>query len=141
MATDVSADIQLRQVVVLGANGAMGAGSAALFAGGGADVTLVARDLGKCEGALAQIQSIAKSERIADDIESMTYADGMETVLADADLIFECLAEDMELKRATFAQVDATPIWGFAKSASPKPTARSIAREAVCFTPSTTWLE
>ena len=107
MATDVSPDIQLRQVVVLGANGAMGAGSAALFAGGGADVTLVARDLGKCEGALAAIQSIAKSERIADDIESMTYADGMETVLADADLIFECLAEDMELKRATFAQVDA----------------------------------
>ena len=112
MATDVSpaetaAPAKLQRVVVLGANGAMGAGSAALFAAGGCDVTLVARDLPKCEGALAAIQGIAKSERIADDIESMTYGDGMETVLADADLIFECLAEDMELKREIFAQVEA----------------------------------
>jgi 3-hydroxyacyl-CoA dehydrogenase len=107
MATETSTPIKVKQVVVLGANGAMGAGSAAMFASGGCDVTLVARDLGKCEGALAQIQSIAKSERIADGIESMTYSDGMETVLADADVIFECLAEDMELKREIFAQVDA----------------------------------
>src|SRR5688500_16399672 len=112
MATDTSeartaAPVTLRRVVVLGANGAMGAGSAAMFASGGCDVTLVARDLGTCEGALAGIQSIAKSERIADGIESMTYGDGMETVLADADLIFECLAEDMELKREIFAQVEA----------------------------------
>jgi 3-hydroxyacyl-CoA dehydrogenase len=107
MTTETSAPIRVKRVVVLGANGAMGAGSAAMFASGGCDVTLVARDLGKCEGALAQIQSIAKSERIADGIESMTYSDGMETALADADLIFECLAEDMELKREIFAQVDA----------------------------------
>src|SRR5918998_2372717 len=112
MATDTSppptsTPVSIRRVVVLGANGAMGAGSAAMFAGGGCDVTLVARDLGKCEGALAQIQSIAKSERIADGIESMTYSDGMETILSDADLIFECLAEDMELKREIFAQVEA----------------------------------
>jgi 3-hydroxyacyl-CoA dehydrogenase len=106
-ASDTSSTARLQRVVVLGANGAMGAGSAAMFAAGGCDVTLVARDLGKCEGALAQIQSIAKSERIADGIESMTYSDGMETILSDADLIFECLAEDMELKREVFAQVDA----------------------------------
>jgi 3-hydroxyacyl-CoA dehydrogenase len=107
MTAKTTAPIKVQRVVVLGANGAMGAGSAAMFASGGCDVTLVARDLGKCEGALAQIQSIAKSERIADGIESMTYSDGMETVLADADVIFECLAEDMELKREIFAQVDA----------------------------------
>jgi len=107
MTTEASAPIKVQRVVVLGANGAMGAVSAAMFASGGCDVTLVARDLGKCEGAIAQIQSIAKSERIVDGIESMTYADGMETVLADADIIFECLAEDMELKREIFAQVDA----------------------------------
>lgn len=107
MTTEASAPIKVQRVVVLGANGAMGAGSAAMFASGGCDVTLVARDLGKCEGAIAQIQSIAKSERIIDGIESMTYADGMETALADADIIFECLAEDMDLKREIFAQVDA----------------------------------
>lgn len=104
--TDRSAH-RLRKVVVLGANGAMGAGSATMFAGGGCEVTLVARDLGKVEGALAGIQGIAKSERIADGVSSMTYADGLENVVADADLIFECLAEDLELKREILAQIDA----------------------------------
>src|SRR5882757_1268743 len=42
------------------------------------------------------------------------------------------------LQGVTLAQVEAIPIWGFEKSASVKPTARSIAREAACFAPSTT---
>ncbi len=42
------------------------------------------------------------------------------------------------LQGVTFAQVDAMPIWGLVKSASWNPTARSIAREGACFTPSTT---
>lgn len=107
MTVETSAPVKVQRVVILGANGAMGAGSAAMFASGGCDVTLVARDLGKVEGALAAIQGIAKSERIADGVACMTYSDGMETILAGADLIFECLAEDMELKRAIFAEVDA----------------------------------
>src|SRR5262245_43343206 len=84
----------------------MGAGSAAMFAGGGCEVTLVARDIGKCEGALAQVQGIAKSERIADDIASATYAE-MAEVLDGADLIFECVAEDVQLKRMILSQVGA----------------------------------
>jgi len=36
------------------------------------------------------------------------------------------------------AQVDATPICGFWKSASWNPTARNIARDGDCFAPSTT---
>jgi 3-hydroxyacyl-CoA dehydrogenase len=107
MTADASPAIRLKKVVVLGANGAMGAGSAAMFAAGGCDVTLVARDIGKCERALAQIQGIAKSEVIADGVASATYSDGLGEIVADADLIFECLAEDMALKREIFAQVDA----------------------------------
>ncbi len=42
------------------------------------------------------------------------------------------------LQGVTLAQVEAIPIWGLEKSASVKPTARSIAREAACFAPSTT---
>src|SRR5579883_1626050 len=85
----------------------MGAGAAAMFAGGGCNVTLVARDIGKCEAALAAIQGIAKSERIADDIASMTYDDGLPIVLEGADLIFEAVAEDLQIKREILAQVDA----------------------------------
>lgn len=107
MTTETSPALQLRRVVILGANGAMGAGAATMFAGGGCDVTLVARDLGKVEGALAVIQGIAKSERIADSFSSMTYADGLENILADADLIFEAVAEDFDLKRSILADVDA----------------------------------
>jgi len=107
VATDSSQGIRLQRVVVLGANGAMGAGSATVFASGGCDVTLVARDVGKVEQAMATVQGIAKSERIADGLRAMTYGDGMETVLAGADLIFEAVAEDMELKRNVLTQIDA----------------------------------
>ena len=34
--------------------------------------------------------------------------------------------------------VEATPTWGLSKSASTKPTARSMDRLGACFTPSTT---
>jgi 3-hydroxyacyl-CoA dehydrogenase len=99
--------VRLEKVVVLGANGAMGAGSGALFAAGGCQVVLVARDLAKAEGALAQVQSITKSERVTDGISCASYGDGMAKILQGADLIFECLAEDLELKKAIFAEVDA----------------------------------
>jgi 3-hydroxyacyl-CoA dehydrogenase len=107
MTTETAPTIKLQRVVILGANGAMGAGAAAMFAGGGCDVTLVARDLGKVEGAMAQVQGIAKSEKIVDSMSAMTYADGMENVLAGADLIFEAVAEDFDLKRNILAEVDA----------------------------------
>ena len=107
MAIETRPTVRLHRVVILGANGAMGAGAAALFAGGGCEVTLVARDLGKVEQAMATVQGIAKSERIIDDMECMTYADGMENILADADLIFECVAEDFDLKRGILTEVDA----------------------------------
>src|ERR1041384_2370213 len=45
------------------------------------------------------------------------------------------------LQGVRLAHVEATPICGFAKSASWKPTARNIAREAACLTPSTTSFE
>lgn len=102
-----SSAVRLKKVVVLGANGAMGAGSGALFAAGGCEVVLVARDLAKAEGALAQVQSITKSERVTDGISCAAYSEGMAKILAGADLVFECLAEDLELKKQIFAEVDA----------------------------------
>jgi 3-hydroxyacyl-CoA dehydrogenase len=104
---EASPAVRLQRVVVLGANGAMGAGSAAMFAGGGCEVTLVARDLAKVEEAMATVQSIAKSERIADGLSAMTYSEGMENILNGCDLVFEAVAEDFDLKRQVLAQVDA----------------------------------
>ncbi len=107
MTTETPPAVRLQRVVVLGANGAMGAGSGALFASGGCEVTLVARDLAKAEAALGQIQGIAKSERVVDSVKCATYHDGLERILAGADLVFECLAEDLALKKELFAQIDA----------------------------------
>ena len=45
------------------------------------------------------------------------------------------------LQGVRFDQVEAMPICGLEKSASPKPTARNIARAGVCLSPSTTRLE
>jgi 3-hydroxyacyl-CoA dehydrogenase len=78
-----------------------------MFAAGGCDVTLVARDLAKAESARTAIQGIAKSERIADIVHCSTYDAGLAEIVADADIIFEALAEDMALKRDLFAKLDA----------------------------------
>ena len=45
------------------------------------------------------------------------------------------------LQGVTFPQVEATPICGLAKSSSRKPTARSMARDGACLSPSTTTRE
>jgi 3-hydroxyacyl-CoA dehydrogenase len=99
--------LRLRRVVVLGANGAMGAGAAAMFAGGGCEVVLVAREQAKVEAATAAVQGIAKSERIADGLRAATYSEGLGSLLEGADLIFEAVAEDMAIKRPLFAEIDA----------------------------------
>ncbi len=107
MTVEAEPAIRLHRVVVLGANGAMGAGSAAMFASGGCEVLLVARDQRKAEGVITSIQGIAKSERIADRVSCATYDDGYEKLLEGADLIFETVAEEMSLKKQIFEQVDA----------------------------------
>ena len=106
MSTVSAAPLVLERVVVLGANGAMGAGSAAMFAGGGCEVRLVARDLPKVEGAMTATQGIAKSEQITEAMQARTYAEGYSNLIGDADLIFEAVAEDMALKKALFEEVD-----------------------------------
>ncbi len=106
MTTEALPALRLKKVVVLGANGAMGAGSAALFAAGGCQVTLVARDKSKAEAALAQMQGITKSEVVTNGVDCATY-DDLPALMDGVDLIFEALAEDMALKKDIFSKVDA----------------------------------
>ena len=106
MSAETATELKLKNVVILGANGAMGAGAAALFAGGGCNVTLVARDEKKNEDATLTVRGIAKAERVTDGFQSVSY-DTMADALGEADLIFEAVAEDLELKKALFAKVDA----------------------------------
>jgi 3-hydroxyacyl-CoA dehydrogenase len=98
--------IEIKDVVVLGANGTMGAGSGEVFAAGGCDVVFLARSVEKAHEGLVAAQNMAKSQRIADRISVGTYSQDLDEAVAKADLIFEALAEDIELKKTFFAKVD-----------------------------------
>jgi len=98
--------VDIKDVVLLGANGTMGAGSGEVFAAGGCDVVFLARAAEKAHEGLVTAQNMAKSARIADRISVGTYSQDLEEVVAKADLIFEALAEDIELKKQFFARVD-----------------------------------
>jgi len=97
---------QVRKVVVLGANGAMGSGSGELFAADGIETVFLARDHEKAREGLVRAQSMAKSEKLADFVKLGTYDHDLPGAVAEADLIFEALGEDLELKNRFFAQVD-----------------------------------
>jgi 3-hydroxyacyl-CoA dehydrogenase len=98
--------IDIKRVVILGANGTMGAGSAETFAAGGCHVTLLARAAEKAREGLVGAQNMAKSERIGDLMAVGTYDGDFDDSVSKADLIFEALAEDIELKKGFFERVD-----------------------------------
>jgi 3-hydroxyacyl-CoA dehydrogenase len=97
---------QVRKVAVLGANGAMGSGGGELFAADGIETVFLARDHEKAREGLERAQTIAKSEKLADFIRLGTYEHDLPKAVAEADLIFEALAEDLALKQEFFAAVD-----------------------------------
>lgn len=94
------------KVVILGANGTMGAPSGAVFAGAGFDVVMLARDLDKAQQALKGAQNSARAEAVADHIKLGTYDKDLERSVSEAALVFESLAEDLPLKRTFFEKVD-----------------------------------
>jgi 3-hydroxyacyl-CoA dehydrogenase len=94
------------KIAILGANGTMGAPAGAVFAGAGFEVVMLARDLGKAQSALASAQSAARAEAVGDRVKLGTYDHDLERTVADADLIFESLAEDLSLKKTFFDRVD-----------------------------------
>lgn len=96
----------IKEVVVLGANGTMGAGCGEVFAAGGCNVVFLARSADKAQQGVVTAQNLARAQRVADRISVGTYGDDLERAVAKADLIFESLAEEMELKKSFFARMD-----------------------------------
>ena len=97
----------INHVVVLGANGTMGFGSGGLFTQAVPRVTFLARSSDKAvEGVAAAVKQV-RSSSLASRTDVGDYDNDLERTLADADLVFEALAEDMEIKREMFERVDA----------------------------------
>ena len=94
------------KVVILGANGTMGAGAACVFAGAGYDVTMLARDDAKAKEGLTDTQNAARAEAIGARIKLGCYDKDLERGISQAAIIFESLAEDLALKSKFFELVD-----------------------------------
>jgi 3-hydroxyacyl-CoA dehydrogenase len=94
------------KVVILGANGTMGAGAACVFAGAGYYVTMLARDAEKAKEGLTDAENAARAEAIAERIHLGSYDKDFERTVSQAAIIFESLAEDLPLKRKFFELVD-----------------------------------
>ncbi len=94
------------RVVILGANGTMGAGAGCVFAGAGFSVTMLARSRDKAAEGLAGAQADARAEAIGERIAIGTYDADLARSVGEAAIVFESLAEDLPLKRQFFELVD-----------------------------------
>ena len=95
----------IRKIVVLGANGAMGSGSGAVFAAAGIPTVFLARTREKAEAGWARAEQLTKG-KASGKIQIGSYDADLAHALADADLIFEAVSEDPAAKREVFSLVD-----------------------------------
>jgi 3-hydroxyacyl-CoA dehydrogenase len=96
----------IERVVVLGANGTMGYGSAALFTQAVPHVTFLARTKAKAEEGLGAAIKQVRSPTVASRAAVGDYGHDLEAALERADLIFEALTEDLAVKREMFDRVE-----------------------------------
>lgn len=99
--------MSIRKIVVLGANGAMGSGSGAVFAAAGIPTVFLARTVEKAEAGRARAEQMTKGKASAKTITCGSYDQDLAAAVADADLVFEAVAEDLATKRDVFARVEA----------------------------------
>ena len=96
----------IRKIVVLGANGAMGSGSGAVFASAGIPTVFLARSLEKAEAGRARAEQLSKGKVAPKSISIGTYDADLANVVAEADLVFEAVAEDLATKQQVFELID-----------------------------------
>jgi 3-hydroxyacyl-CoA dehydrogenase len=104
--SDLLSSRTINHVVVLGANGAMGLGSGALFTTAVPRVTFLARTKDKADGGLAAAVKMVRSSTVANRVDTGSYDDDFDRVVAEADLIFEAVTEQLDLKHQFFERID-----------------------------------
>ena len=97
---------RIGSVVVLGANGAMGAGGGEVFAAAGIDTVFLARTRDKAQKGKLHAEKMAKSEALGAHITVGSYDEDLARVIPGADLIYEAVSEDLSLKRGYFEHID-----------------------------------
>lgn len=102
----ILASRKIERVVVLGANGTMGYGSAALFTQAVPQVTFLARTKEKADEGLAAAVKQVRSPTVANRSSTGSYDADLASAVAGADLIFEALTEDFQIKKDIFDKVE-----------------------------------
>lgn len=103
----ILASRKIERVVVLGANGTMGYGSAALFTTAVPEVVMLARTKAKADEGLAAAIKQVRSPTVANRVTTGDYERDLARAVAGADLVFEALTEDLALKQEIFDRVEA----------------------------------
>lgn len=97
--------MNIKTVTVIGANGAMGCNISGIFASfGNAKVYMVCRSLESAKKAKARAAVSVKAEAIANNLIPMSY-DNLEECISSSDLVFESVAEDMEIKKDIYTRI------------------------------------
>jgi 3-hydroxyacyl-CoA dehydrogenase len=103
---ELLASRSIEKVVVLGANGTMGYGSAALFTQAVPHVTFLARTKAKAEEGLGAAIKQVRSPTVASRSRVGDYEHDLESAVGEADLVFEALTEDLGVKKDIFDKVE-----------------------------------
>ncbi|MBF0237587.1 MAG: 3-hydroxyacyl-CoA dehydrogenase family protein [SAR324 cluster bacterium] len=97
---------EIKKVVLLGANGTMGFGSGTLFTGADCEVHFLARTKAKAEEGLIAAKKLVRSNTVGNKVTLGSYDKDLEKSVANADLIFEAVAEDFQIKSEFYEKID-----------------------------------
>ena len=98
---------QIQTVAVLGASGTVGSLSGGILAQNGLNIYYLSRTKEGSQKGLSRAIKQARSEAIASRITCGDYNTLFEKACSEADWILECVAEDMDIKKAIYEKVDA----------------------------------
>ncbi len=97
--------MNIKTVTVIGANGTMGRNISGIFASfGNAKVYMVARDLKKAEAARVKAAQSVKAGSVANRLFAADYS-MLEQCVAESDVIFESVFEDIAIKKDVASRV------------------------------------
>jgi 3-hydroxyacyl-CoA dehydrogenase len=103
---DILGSRRIDHVVVIGANGAMGYGSGALFTTVVPKVTFLARSKDKADQGLKAAINAVRSSTVANRVDTGDYDKDFDAAVGKADLIFEAVTEDFDIKQKMFERID-----------------------------------
>src|SRR5215475_8126562 len=103
---DLLGSRKIEHVAVLGANGAMGYGSAALFTTVVPKVTFLARTKTKADHGLKAAINAVRSSTVGSRSDVGDYDKEFDAAVGKADLVFEAVTEDFDIKQQMFERID-----------------------------------